>query len=81
MFLAPFTDHVDTFRSQVPKIAEIFFGDFLHFGVHNEQKKNPKIDSLFLGTLGDDAHFSKNLKLTVFKNLKLLDQFPLPLME
>ena len=42
--LAPFTDHVNTFRHPVPKIAEIYIWGHLG-GVHNEQKTQKLIFS------------------------------------
>ena len=48
--LAPFTDHVHTFWHPVPKMAEIFFGDFLG---PKMTKKPQKIDFFcFEGSLG-----------------------------
>ena len=61
--LAPFNDHVDTFWHPVPKMAEIFFGDFLGSTM---TKKPPEIFFFtFGGALG--PLFQKNLKSPFFK--------------
>ena len=74
--MAPFNDHVDTFWHPVPKMAEIFFGDFL--GSTMTKKPFKKFFFTSGGPLG--PLFQKNLKTFILSYIIVIFVDPSPVL-